>query len=221
MVVGGSNVPKLSRRRAIVELAHYVTTDGRGAFGHPVQQAVVEGRQYIPKGEPGGSSGTSCVELPDCVAFAAGCRAQHILRDEHRGFPADGRPDLGWFYGKREHTVVRQPRLEQLKPGDFIGYDFDRGGHIAVYLGRTPDGSALTADYGQWHGGGRTYGCSVDRVGGFLVLRGRRVWASVDADTIVYTGPALAVADWCAEHGLPDPGPVDPVEYLAAEWERL
>jgi hypothetical protein len=207
-------IPKISRRRTIVELGYYLTSDGRGAFGHPVQQAVVEGRQYPPS-----QPGTSCVELPDCIAFAAGCRAEHILRDEHRGFPSTGRPDLGWFYGERKHTVPRLPKLEQLRPGDFIGYDFDRGGHIAVYLGQTPDGRALTADFGQWHGGGRQFECSVDSVGDFLMLRGRRVWASVDADTIVYTASALAVADWCSAHGLPDPGPVDPAEYIAQQWE--
>jgi len=207
---------ELSPRRAIVELAHYVTSEGRGTFGHPVQQAVVEGRQYPPD-----QPGTSCVELPDCVAFAAGCRADCINRDEHHGRRVQR--DLGWYLhgSKHDGTILDRPTLLQLRPGDFLGYDFDRGGHAAVYLGQLADGRVLTADFGQYHGGGKLYECSVNVYGGFLALRGRRVWAAVSTGTLSFPGPTLTVAEWCAAHALLDPGPVLPADYLTAQWDEL
>ncbi|OFV81977.1 MAG: hypothetical protein A2Y78_00135 [Acidobacteria bacterium RBG_13_68_16] len=192
------------RRRAIVELAYYLAD--HGVYTDPVARAVVEGRDYTR------GPGTSCVELLDCVAFAAGCRAPNINRTEHRG----RRPqrDLGWFlHGSGHGGRIRTfPRLSDLQPGDFIGYDFDRGGHAAIYLG-AEDGVALTADYGQAKGGGRLYSCPIVE-GARLRLRGRAVWAAVDVDTLTYTAPAQTVAEWCATHGLPDPGPTLPAEYL-------
>jgi hypothetical protein len=214
MVAGGQTTPKLSRRRAIVELAYYVVADGRGEFGSPVQQAVVEGRQYPP-----GQSGTSCVELPDCVMFATGCRANCINRDEHHGRHIQR--DLGWYLpgSKHDGEVVVRPQLDQLRPGDLIGYDFDHGGHAAVFLGRDGD-HVLTADYGQWHGGGRLYRCGVMQAGPYLMLRSRRVWAAVNVDTLSYAAPALTVGQWCKAHRL-DIEPWMPAEYLADQWEAL
>jgi hypothetical protein len=214
-MIGGQTVPKLSRRRAIVELAYYVVTDGRGAFGSPVQQAVVEGRQYQP-----GQPGTSCVELPDCVMFAAGCRADCINRDEHHGRHIQR--DLGWYLhgSKHDGEVIDSPRLDQLRPGDLIGYDFDRSAHAAIFLGRDGDHVVLTADYGQWHGGGRLYRCSVGQVGPYLTLRGRYVWAAVNVDTLSYEAPALTVGQWCREHGL-EVEPWMPAEYLVEQWEEM
>lgn len=213
IAIGDSAVSKLSRRRAIVELAHYCAAHGE--LGGPVEQAVVEGRAY---GQ--GGPGSSCVELVDCCAFAAGCRAEAINRDENRG--RHMQTDLGWFLPGSKHSgsIIHKPHsIEQLKPGDFLGYDFDRGGHTCIYLGQTPDWRALTADAGQ--PGIRLYECSIGDARGMLTLRGRAVWAAVDVDTLVYPVPALAVADWCKAHGLPDPGPVTPAEYLALQWEQL
>jgi len=213
MVTGGHPSHKLDRRRAIVELAAYCAEHGDPAG--LVAAAVTEGREQLVYAH---GPGSSCVELADCVAFAAGCRAPSILRDEHHGFPHAGRPDLGWFYGVHDWTVVWGPRAEQLHPGDFLGYDFDRGGHICVYLGREGE-HYVTADYGQ--PGGRVYKCLAREVRGRLTLRGRAVWAAVDADTIVYTEPAQTVHQWCLTHGLDDPGPWAPAQYIAEQWETM
>jgi hypothetical protein len=212
MVTGGEQVPKRSRRRAIVELAYYCAEHGDPAG--PVAAAVTEGREQRVYAH---GPGSSCVELADCVAFAAGCRAKSILRDEHLGFPAEGRPDLGWFYGAHDWSVEWYPRFEQLKPGDFLGYDFDRGGHICIYCGQDENGLAVTADYGQ--PGGKVHYCPVGS-GVRVTLRGRQLFAAVDADTIVFTEPALTVAEWCQAHGL-DAQPWQPAEYIAQQWEAL
>lgn len=209
---GDSAVSTLSRRKAIVELAHYCAE--HGFLGGPVEQAVVEGRKYGQLGQ----SGSSCVELVDCCAFAAGHRSAAINRDEHRG----RRPqtDLGWFVPPYRHDGSRiwQPRLEQIRPGDFLCYDYTGSAHACVYLGLDDEGRALTADYGQ--PGGRIYHCIAREAGGCITLRGRRLDAAIDVDSLSFPEPALAVSEWCAAHGL-DVEPWTPAEYLAQQWEQL
>jgi hypothetical protein len=196
----------MSRRRAIVELANHCAEHGDPKGG--VAAAVTEGRE---QGAYANGPGTSCVELVDCVAFATGHRSAAINRDEHLG----RRPqtDLGWFappYKHEGHRIWR-PRLEQLRPGDFLCYDYTGSAHACVFVGVDEAERAITADYGQ--PGGRIRRCEVREAGGVLTFRGRSVDAAIDVDTLDYPEPALTVGEWLEAHGL-EVEPWTPFEYL-------
>jgi hypothetical protein len=197
------------RRRAAVELAYFLASEGQPPLG-PVAMAVTEGREAAYDRGPG----SSCVELVDCVMYAVGCRDEAINRDEHRG--RHSQRDLGWYLPGSQHSgrIITHPSAEQLNPGDPIGYDFHRGGHAAIFLGWLPSGRVLTADYGQ--PGGRIYSCFSDDHYSCLTLRGRVLDASVDLDSLECPGQALTVGEWLESHGM-DVRPWVPYELVCVE----
>ena len=203
-IVGGTVVrPRTAdRQRRIVELAYHIAKEGQPPTG-PVAMAVTEGREQSQYAHGWGSS---CVELADCVMFAAGCRAECINRDEHLGRRTQ--TDLGWYLkgSKHDGKIIHSPKKSDLSPGDLLGYDFyrkehGRGAHAAIFLCWLTDGRALTADYGQ--PGGRVYKCKITQVGKRLISRGRMLDGVVKTNTLSFPGPCLTVGEWLEFHGLP------------------
>ena len=198
----------ISPRRAVVELAHHLADHGRDPAG-AIHLALTEGRApgYARIGS------TSCGDLLHAVAFAAGCRAPTINRDEHTGW----RPGVNlsrWFVPPLPHPRLWLPGLEDFRPGDFGIYDYTTTrAHGFVFLGTDGAGRAITADFGQ--PGGKIYQCNVSpsRINGAVHFRGRRVDALVSLDGLSFTAPPETVGEWLTRHGLPVI-PWVPYEYL-------
>jgi len=201
------------RRRLVVELAAHLATQGGDPLG-PHSLAVTEGRiKGYQKCKPRSSS---CGDLLHCVAFAAGYRGRAMNRDEHTGW-ISGVNLSRWFAPPRDHARIWKPRLDDLKPGDFLCYDYTTGAaHGAVFLGSglTEDGDrvALTADYGQ--PGGKLHTCRVLQCETSLALRGRVVSCAVSLDALAFEAAPETVLGWLGRHGLPLE-PFCPIEYLA------
>jgi len=201
---------------AFAELAYYAAQ--RGEWDGPVSLAISEGREL----EYARGRGSSCVELIDACAYAAGCRDDVINRIEHHGRgPQTG---LRWFGpkpgGRREdcalHSGARlwRPSLAQLEAPAILCFDYlSQLAHVAVFLGLLPDGRALTADYGQ--PGGRLHMCRVDSALPYrpLKLRGRFVDAAINVSSLTFVARPLTVGEWCASRGLPVE-PWTPAEYI-------
>lgn len=203
-------------RRQIVELAYHLASNG----GDPLSaasKAVTEGRiEGYLKGRS-----TSCGDLLHCVAFACGNRSNAINRTEHEGW-TPGVNLSRWFVPSpskphHPHGGVRhfRPRLEQIKPGDFVCYDYLKNGgksaHGLIVLAIDyKTGDVCTADYGQ--PGGRIYYVKASQ-GRPMIWRGRSVDCVVDVDTIDWTEAPLNVFEFCVRHGI-TVDPVVPFEYI-------
>jgi hypothetical protein len=202
------------RRRLVVELAAHLATHGTDPLG-PFSVAVTEGRiaGYLAcKPKPS----SSCGDLLHCVAFAAGYRGPAMNRTEHLGWVSQ--VNLArWFCPPLDHARTWNPRLEDLKPGDFLCYDYKlKSAHGAIFLGsgETEDGArvALTADAGQ--PGIKLRTCRVLQGATSLALRGRVVSCSVSLDALAFEADPETVLGWLGRHGLPIE-PFCPIEYLA------
>jgi hypothetical protein len=87
---------------------------------------------------------------------------------------------------------IANPRLTQLKPGDFLIYDYSNSrAHGCVYLGVDERGRAITADAGQ--PGIALHHCEVDDRGwGALLLRRRPLDFAVDLDSFEFEATPCA-----------------------------
>lgn len=212
-IVGGSFVPKLSRRRALVEWAWYVGTHGNDSRG-PVHMAVTEGRaEWYPS-----VGSTSCGDVVNGGLFAVGCREPFINREEHEGWRQGH--NLSLFVTETD-ARIEKPRLSDLRGGDVCIYDYANGrAHGFIFIGRDELGRAMTVDGGQ--PGITIHHAPVNDLGwGPLLVRGRPLDFAISLDRLPFAAPAQTVRQWCATHGLDDPGPVMPAEYLADQWEGL
>lgn len=188
------------RWRNAVELAYYLAINGADTFG-AIHVAVTERRiyQYVKQ------RSTSCGDLLHCVAYAIGCRSPAVNRAEYKGW----KPSVNlsrWFVPPLPHDRIWRPRLDQIRPGDFLCYDYtSRKAHGLIYLGMTVDGRARTADFGQ--PGGRLFLCDVAGGNGApLRFRGRQVDCAVPLRSVATEAPALTVGEWLAAHEI-DPAP--------------
>lgn len=208
-IVGGSAMPKLSVRRAIVELAYYLGQHGE-AKDSIAHLAMTEGRARE-------SNYSSCGDLIHACLFAAGCRASFVNRDEHHGWR---RGENLYLYTTEHQARLTRPRPSDLRPGDACIYDYtERSAHAFIWLGIDHEGRAVTVDGGQ--PGVKIHRAPIHDVDhGPMLVRGRPLDHALSIDLLPFVAHAKTVGEWCQAHGL-NVQPWQPAEYLADQWEDL